>query len=380
MKFSLTKEQELIQKAAREFAVKRLDPISDKIDRENLIPDDVLKDLGELEMFGIPFSDEYGGGNAGYLSYILVLEQLCRSSLGVGMIISVNAVGLAVINTFGSAEQKKKYLVDGIAGKEILSFAFTEPGTGSDPKQLTTTVKKDGDCYILNGTKRFISNSGYKGPMVVIAKEIESGNASAFIIDKFCEGYSISEPWEKIGAHGGPLYDVYFNNVKIPAENMLGKSGAGMLALKTAMIYGKIGLTGLFLGSALSAYEEGVTYAKQKTHRGDPIANKFQHIQIAIADMAMKYEAARWYSYHLGYAADNYKDPMELMKEAALTKVFVAETAIDIARISMGVHGSYGLMKDYKICRLWGDVIIGPQVEGTAPLLKVLAAGVILNS
>lgn len=380
MDFKLNKEEELIQKAAKEFAEKRINPIAEQIDKSNQIPDDILEDLADLGMLGIPFLDRYGGGDAGYLSYILALEQLSKVCSGIGMIISVNAVGLAVINAFGTEEQKKKYMPAGIAGKEILSFAFTEPATGSDPKQLSTTVSREGNTYILNGTKRFISNAGFKGPMVVVARENETGKATAFIIEKFCEGYSVSEPWNKIGVHGGPLFDVYFKDVKIPAENMLGDSGSGLWALKIAMVYGKIGLTGLFLGQALAAYEEGISYAKQKTHRGEAIGEKFEHVKIAIADMTMKFDACRWYAYHLGYAADTYKDNLQLVKEAALTKVFVAETAIDITRISMQIHGSYGVMRDYKIARLWDDVIIGPQVEGTVPLLKILASGIILDN
>jgi alkylation response protein AidB-like acyl-CoA dehydrogenase len=379
MDFNLSKEEQLIQKAAREFAQKVIDPAAAEIDKTNLMPSSILEGLSELGMFGIPLPDEYGGGGAGYLSYILALEQLSRACSGVGMIISVNVVGLSVINTFGTPEQKKKYLPPGIKGSEILSFAFTEPGTGSDPKQLTTTVRKDGDHFVISGTKRFISNAGYKGPMIVIAREEESGNASAFIIDKFCSGYALSEPWDKIGAHGGALYDVYLNDVRISEGNLLGERGQGLWALKIAMVYGKIGLAGLFLGSCLAAWEEALSYARLKTHRGEAIAAKFQHIQTALADIAMKYDAAKWYTYHLGFAADHYKDPMQLVKEAALTKVYVAETAIDIARIAMGIHGSYGVMRDYKIARLWGDVILGPQVEGTAPLLKILAAGVILD-
>ncbi|KUG05165.1 butyryl-coa dehydrogenase [hydrocarbon metagenome] len=378
--YRLSKEQELIQKAAREYADRVIEPAGAKIDQENFIPPEIMQGLGTLGMYGIPFPDQYGGGDAGFLSYLLALEQLCKASLGVGMIISVNAVGLAVVDAFGSEQQKKDHMPEGISGKRLFSFAFTEPGTGSDPKQLSTTAARDGDSYIINGTKRFISNSGYEGPMVVICKESDSGKATAFIVDKFCPGYSISEPWEKMGAHGGPLYDVYFKDVRVPAENMLGQIGDGMWVLKVAMIYGKIGLVGLFLGSALAAYEEAIKYAKGKTHRGVPIADKFQHIQMSIADMAMKYEACKWYGYHLGYVADTVKDQNILIKEAALTKIFVTETAIDITRIAMSIHGSYGLMKDYKISRVWGDVIFGPQVEGTAPTLKVLAAGVILNS
>jgi len=377
--FKLSKEEQLIQKAAREFAEKMIEPAFEEIDRTNSVPPEIMAGLGELGMFGIPLPGEYGGGEAGHLSYVMALEQLSRCCPAIGMIISVNIVGLSVINAFGSEAQKKKYLPDGITGEKILSFAFTEPGTGSDPKQLTVTAVKEGGYYLLNGTKRFISNAGYQGPMVVIARESESGKVSAFIVDKFCEGYSLSEPWNKIGIHGGLLYDVYFKDVRIPEENLLGKSGDGFWILKVAMVYGKLGLAGLFLGLALSAYEEGVAYAKQKTHRGQPIT-KFEHVQIAVADMAMKYDAAKLYTYHLGYAVDNIKDPMVLVKEAAFTKLYVVEAAVDIARISMGVHGSYGLMKDYKIARIWNDVIFGPQVEGTVNLLKILGAGVVLNS
>lgn len=379
MDFNLSKEQKLIQKAARDFGRTRLAPLANEIMASNHIPDSVLTELAELGMWGIPFAEEFGGSQAGYLDYILALEQLSSVCPGVGMIISVNTVGLSVINALGDEKQKSFYLPRGMKGKEIYSFAFTEPGTGSDPKQLTTTAKWDGQKIILNGTKRFISNAGYAGPMVVIAREEETGQASAFIIEKFCSGYSVSEKWDKMGAKGGPLYDVYLNNVEVDPSQVLGERGQGLWALKIAMVYGKIGLTGLFLGLAAASYQEGITYAVQKTHRGTPIANKFEHIQISIADMAMKYESCRWYAYHLGWAADNYKDLWALVKEAALTKVLIAETAIDISRISMGIHASYGLMRDYKISRVWDDVIMGPQVEGTAPVLKVLAAGVILK-
>ena len=379
MDFSLSKEEELIQKAAKDFAEKVVEPLAEEIDHKNVMPPEVMEGLADLGMFGITMPEAWGGGEAGHVSYALALEQLSKACGGIGMLISVHTIGNSMIYRFGSDEQKKKYLPKAVTGEEIFSFAFTEPGTGSDPKQLATTAREDGDYFYLNGTKRFISNADYNGALIVIAKEEASGNVSAFIVDKHCPGYSVSEPWNKIGVHGGMLYDVYLKDVKVHKDNMLGKSGDGFWVLKSAMVFGKLGLAALFLGVTLAAYEEGLNYAKNKTHRGEPIT-KFQHIQTSIADMYMKYEASKLYTRQLAWSVDNVKDPMLQIKEAAFGKLFTVENAVDVCRISMSVHGSYGCMNDYKIARLWRDVILGPQVEGTVNMLKIMGASVILKS
>lgn len=378
MDFSLTKEQQLIQRMAKEYAEKYIEPVSHQIDVENKIPDDIITGLGELDLFGIPFSDEYGGAGGGYASYVLAMEQLGAAASGVAMIISAHTLGLGALDTFGNEEQKKKYMPKACKGEHIVSFAFTEPGTGSDPKQIASTARKDGDSYIINGTKRFITNAGYPGPIVVFAKEEESGRVTGFIVEKGCEGYSISEPWEKGGMHGGPLLDVYFKDVRVPAENILGTLGQGYPILQYAISFGKVGVSSTGLGGALAAFNEAVKYAKEKTHRDKPIGN-FQAIKLDIASMAEKLEACRWLTYRLGYLADNVKDPIQFAKEAALTKDFVAEQIVDISKLAVGVHGSYGLMKDYKIERLWRDSIVGLQIEGVSSMQKMIVAGVILG-
>lgn len=378
MEFKLTKEQQLIQSAAREFAEKSIEPVVDQIMDENKVPDDIIAGLKELDLFALPVSDEYGGAGAGYASYVLAEEQLSRICPGVAVIISVNCVGAAAVSIFGTDEQKKKYIPTATTGSGVFSFAFTEPGTGSDPQQITSTARKEGDKYIINGTKRFITNSSYEGPIVVFARDTETEQINGYILDKFCNGYSISEPWKKMGAKGAPLYDVYLKDVKIPESNILGGPGQGFWILKVAMALGKIGISSIFLGAMLAAYEEGLRYATEKTHRGQPIA-KFQAVQMAIVDMFMKYEAARWMAYRIGYLADNTKDKGDILKDSAAAKIFITETAVDVARIAMNIHGSYGLMEDYKISRVWKDVIFGPQVEGVSHLLKVLVAGEILK-
>jgi len=378
MEFALSKEQALIQKMAREFAIKSIEPVARQIDEENKIPAEVLEGLGELELMGVPFDEEYGGAGGGYDGYVLAMEQIARISSGVALTISAHTLGLGAISLFGTEAQKKKFMPPGCKGKGIVSFAFTEPGTGSDPKQIAATAAKEGDYYILNGTKRFISNASYPGAMVVFARESESGEVTAFVVEKFTEGYSVSAPWEKIGMHGGLLVDAYCQNMKVPAENMLGAIGQGYAILQTAISFGKVGVSSTALGGTLAAYEEAVKYAREKTYRDSNIG-RFQAIQLRIADLAMKYEAARWMVYRLGYLASNMKDIRQFAKEAALTKTFVCENAVDVARIAMDVHGSYGLTRDYKIERIYRDVIIGPQIEGVSDMQKMIIAGNVLK-
>ncbi|MGI5879100.1 MAG: acyl-CoA dehydrogenase family protein [Syntrophomonadaceae bacterium] len=379
MDFSLSKEQQLIQRAAQEYAEKFIEPISHQIDEENQVPDEILKGLAELDMFGIPYDDEYGGAGAGYASYVLAMEQIGKASSGVAMILSAHTLGLGAINAFGTEEQKKKYMTKGCKGEHIVSFAFTEPGTGSDPKQITSTAKREGDYFVLNGTKRFISNAGFPGPVIIFARETENGKISAFIVEKFCEGYSISEPWKKGGMHGGPLLDIYLKDVKVPAENMLAPSGMGYQVLQFGISFGKVGVCSTALGGVLAAMEESFKYAREKTHRDAPIA-KFQAVQLKLAQIAELYEACRWMTYRLGWLADRVKDPVQFAKDAALTKDYVCQQLVEITTLAVSVHGSYGLMRDYKVERLWRDSIVGLQIEGVSDMQKMIVAGIMLGS
>lgn len=377
MDFNLSKEQLMIQQMAREFAEKYIEPVAEQIDRENKIPDDILAGLAELDLFGIPYAEEYGGADGGYDGYVLAMEQLAKASGGVAMTISAHSLALSALSVFGTEDQKKKYMTPCCKGKEIASFAFTEPGTGSDPKQLTSTAVLDGDHYILNGTKRFISNANFPGVIVVFATDDQTKKPTGYLVEKWCEGYSISEPWDKLGMHGGQLLDVYLKDVKVPVENVLAGPGMGYPILQLGISFGKVGVSSTALGGILAAYEEGLRYSKEKMHRGGPIS-KFQSVQLKVADLAIKYEASRWLTYRLGMMANNVKDPRQFAKDAALTKTFVCDTMVDVARTSLDIHGSYGLMNDYKIARIWKDAIMGPQIEGVADMQKMIVAGVTL--
>jgi alkylation response protein AidB-like acyl-CoA dehydrogenase len=378
MDFILSKEQQLIQKIAREFAQKHIEPVAEQIEKENMVPEHIIKGLAELDFFGLPYDEKYGGASAGYDGYVLVLEELSKSCKAVASLISVNTLGLGAIVNFGTEAQKEKYLYPCCKGEMLASFAFTEPGTGSDPKQITTTAVKDGDHFIINGTKRFISNGNFKGPMVTFAKDAISGKPTAFIIDKFCEGYSVSAPWNKIGIHGQVLLDIYLKDVRVPADNLLGKLGQGYPILQYGIGFGKIGVSASALGGLASALEESIKYAKQKTHRDGVIA-KFPTIQAKIAELAISYEAARWLTYRLGCMANNIKDQVEFIKTAALTKTFVTEVGLQASRIALEIHGSYGLMEDYKVARNYRDAIAGPIVEGVSDMQKMIIAGILLR-
>lgn len=379
MDFSLSKEQLMIQNMAREFAEKSILPVAQQIERENQIPDEILEGLAGLGLFGIAYPEEYGGGGGGYDGYALAMEQISKVCGGVAMTLSAHCMTLSTIMAFGTEEQKQKYMTPGCIGEHILSVAFTEPSTGSDPKQLTSTAVKQGDKYILNGTKRFISNANWPGTILVFAIDSVTNKPTAFLVDKWCEGYSISEPWDKIGMHGGMLLDVYMKDIEVPAENILGGPAMGYPILQLGISYGKIGVCSITLGAMLSAYEEAMKYAREKMHRDKPIT-KFQAVQLRLASIASLYEASRWMTYRLAWLANNVKDPVQFAKEAALTKTFVGETVIDLVRDAMAIHGSYGLINDYKISQLWRDSIIAPQIEGVTDMQKTIAAAVLLGA
>ncbi|MDR1160532.1 MAG: acyl-CoA dehydrogenase family protein [Syntrophomonadaceae bacterium] len=378
MDFTLSKEQLIIQNIAKEFVEKHLAPVVEQIEQENAIPESILKAMSELDFFALPYEEKYGGANAGYDGYILVVEQIAKVSRAATAVISAHTLGLGAITKFGTEEQLKKYLGPCCKGEWIASFAFTEPSTGSDPKQITTTAVKDGDGFIINGTKRFISNAVYDGPMVIFAKDAISGKPTAFIIDKFTQGYSISEPWHKMGTRGQKLVDVYFKDLRIPAANLLGELGQGYPILQYGISFGKIGIAANGLGAIGSSLEQSIKYAKERVHRDGVIA-KFPTIQTKIADLAIMLEAARWLTYRLGFLANDIKDQTDFIKNAALTKTFVSEMAVKSARLAIEIHGSYGLMEDYKTARDYRDAIFGPLTEGVSDMQKIIVAGILLK-
>ena len=373
MDFSFTKEQLLIQKTAKEFADTVLQPAHDEIERTNDVPKEIIEQMGEYELGGIPYDPEIGGAGADYVSYALALEQIAYASSGAASVISSNNVAMNCINKFGTDEQRKRYMGPCMSLKEISSFAFTEPATGSDPKSIEATAKLDGDEWVLNGTKRFISSANYPGPMVVFAKDDQSGYPTAFIVDKFCEGYSLSERWDKVGFHGSYLYDVYMKGIRIPKSNLLGEVGKGYKVLQANIAFSKLSIAASATGRAQAALDCAIDYAKNKTRRGAPISN-YGSMQHRIADMYVRVEAIRAMMLRLAWIADTWTDDGEIARESAATKIFTVNECAKVCEDALQCMGSYGTMREYKVESFVRDSLIGEIVEGSDDVQHAIVA------
>jgi alkylation response protein AidB-like acyl-CoA dehydrogenase len=379
MDFELSKEQQLLQNTAKEYSELNLLPLQKEHEENHFVPLEVYKGLGEIGLMGLTVSEKYGGSGAGYDGYVICLEQIAKCNSSVSGGITAHVLSMSMIDTFGTEEQKQRMLPPGCTGEQIHSFAFTEPGTGSDPKLITSTAQKVGDEWVLNGTKRFITNAHYPGMLGVVVKEVDSGKLTAFLIEKFQEGYSISERWQKIAQNGQGLYDIYLKNCRVPDSARVGEVGDGFKILISGIGYGKLGISIQAMACAQLAFEVALEYATTKTHRGDPIT-KFQSIQLIIAEMAEKLEASRLMLHKAAYVGNKYSktDFGLFAKTLAMTKNFVTENTVDIARLSMEVYSSYGLMADYKIERLYRQAIMGPQIEGGPRIQRIITANSII--
>ena len=368
MDFSLTKEQEQLQKSVREFCLSEILPVADKIEKNNRIPASLISKIRKENLFGVPFNKQYGGTGSGYCGSTLVLEELARASGAVSMLVGINYLTAVPLDLFGSEDQKKKYLPVLCGGKSIGSFAFTEPATGSDPSALISEAKVESGEYVLNGIKRFITAADIDG---IIVLSVQEGKAtSAFIGKKNEAGYSVIKSWDKMGMRGISLADIKLDNYRIPQNNLLGKSGDGYRILLDTIAIGKLNTCAIVLGCAQAAMDEALKYAVSRMSRGRSIT-QFQSVQALLADIAVKVEAARCLTYHLAAMADKKEN---IRAESALTKIFVTETAIEIARLAFKVHGAYAYVKENKIERLLRDIYLGEIIEGSNEVQKVIVA------
>ncbi|MDD5093410.1 MAG: acyl-CoA dehydrogenase family protein [Dehalococcoidia bacterium] len=374
MDFRLTIEEKLIQKTAREFAQAEIEPIAAKVEREKKVPRDIVNKLGKAGFLGMPLPKEYGGGDSGYLNWILALEQMhypvsaCSSFMNMcGM------VGLGIV-TFGTAEQKEQFLRPMCTGEKIGSWAFTEPATGSDPKSLVTRAELDGDYWVINGIKRFNTEGNHDGPAVVFAN-VDGVMTTAFIVDKNQEGYVNSKPYELMGNLGTETMDTRFTNMRVHKSRLLGEIGKGFNILLVAAAVGRLGLSTKSVAMAQAALDEGVKYAKQRTRRGVPIGS-MQAIQWLLAEAAVRVEGARWMTYRTASLKDQGSD---ILKESSMVKLFATRMAKEAVDMSMQIHGSYGFIKDFKIERIYRAVKENELIEGSSEVQRSIIAGHLMN-
>ena len=379
MEFGFKKEHYLLKQMLAEFTEKEVYPLAAEIDEQERFPIETVKKMKEAGIMGIPFPTKYGGEGGDYMGYVLAIEEISKACATTGVILSGHAsLGCGPIYEYGTEEQKQKYLVPLAKGEKLGAFALTEPNAGTDSSKQETIALPDGDDYIMNGSKIFITNSNYADVYIIFAMTDKSaGNRgiTAFIVDYPTPGFTIGPKEKKMGIRGSSTCELIFDNVRIPKENILGKLGYGFkIAMKT-LDSGRIGIAAQAIGIAEGALNETIKYVKERKQFGRPIA-AFQNTQFEIADMATKVDAGRMLLYRAAYKKD-LKEPISTA--AAMAKLYCSEIATEVTNKAVQLHGGYGYSRDYPIERMMRDAKITEIYEGTSEVQKMVISGSLLR-
>ncbi|MBW2637318.1 MAG: acyl-CoA dehydrogenase family protein [Deltaproteobacteria bacterium] len=368
MDFSLTDEQKAFRDALRKFAKNEINPIAEEYDERAEYPQFIFKKMAESGYLGARFPVEFGGSGGDTMFSVIMSEELGYVSPGIylGMYVHLY-LAMSAILFFGSNEQKKKYLTQGIQGDMISAWAFAEPGAGSDPGSMTTRAKRDGNDFIINGTKMFITNGTFADFVVVTAvtdPSLGMKGISLFIVDKDTPGFSVSKKLKKMGMKASEAAELVFEDCRVPASNMLGKEDTGFLAAMGTLTEGRIVAAAFAVGIARAAYEASLNYAKSRVAFGKSIG-KFQGIQWMFADMATQIEAAKLLTYQAAWLASDGKNPV---KESSMAKLFATEMASNVCAQAVQIHGGYGFMDEYVVSRFYRDCKLLEIGEGTSQI------------
>jgi len=379
MIFDLTEDHIMMRKMVRDFAEKECGPGAEERDEAEEFSEEIWRKAGALGLAGITFPEEYGGVGADYISYAITVEELSRVDASVGVTISAHASLCAnPIALFGTEEQKKKYLTPLATGEKLGAFGLTEPMAGSDASGTRTMAVRDGDDYILNGSKIFITNAYYADVYIVTAQMDKSkGNRgiAAFILEKGMPGFTFGKKEKKMGIRSSATYELVFEDVRVPAANLLGAEGQGFKIAMQTLDFGRIGIASQALGIAQGAYEQTVKYTKEREQFGQPIAS-FQNTAFKLADMATQIEAARLLVYQSAYLASEHKP---VGKASAMAKLFASETAMAVTTMAVQLHGGYGYTRDYSVERMMRDAKITEIYEGTNEIQRIVISSMILK-
>ena len=374
MDYLLTEEQKMVQELARKIAEDKVRPVAAKYDQSEEYPWEIIKIIADAGLFGLFIPEEYGGLSVNVLSLCIATEELSRACGGIAVCYAASALGTFPIVLFGSDEQKKKYLPDLASGKKVAAFAITEPEAGSDASAIKTTAKKEGDHYVLNGLKHFITNGGDAETYVVIVmtdKTKGARGASAFIVEKDTPGFTFGKKEDKFGIRASSTRELVFTDCKIPKENLLSKEGMGFIVTMKTFDMSRPGVAAQALGIGQGALDLAVKYAKER-HQFDKPISSFQGIQWMIADMATQLEAARALIYATARMVDAGKT--NVSKESAMAKMYASDVAMKVAVDALQIFGGYGYMRDYPIEKYVRDAKITQIYEGTNQIQRNIIA------
>lgn len=372
MDFQLTDEQEMLRKMVRDFAVNDVEPTAAERDEEERFDRGIFDKMAELGLTGIPWPEEYGGIGSDYVSYCIAVEELSRVCASTGVTLSAH-ISLAgwPLYTYGTEAQKKNFLSRLATGEALGAYALSEPGAGSDVVAMKTTAKEDGDDYVLNGSKVWITNGGVADIYIVFAKtdaDAKHKGISGFIVEKGTEGFTFGKKEKKLGIRSSPTTELIFENCRIPKENMLGAEGEGFKIAMTTLDGGRNGIASQALGIAQGALDASVNYAKEREQFGKPIANN-QGISFKLADMATEIEASRLLTYQAAWLESQGKP---YGKASAMSKLFAGDAAMRITVEAVQVFGGYGYTKDYPVERYMRDAKITQIYEGTNEIQRMV--------
>ena len=368
----LTDEHRLLRDSLRDFAQQRLAPFAAEWDRSATFPKEALAELAALGTFGIAVPDHYGGAGMDYLALAIALEEIAAGDGATSTIISVNNCPVcSILMGWANEEQKRRYLVPLARGEMLGAFCLTEPHVGSEASGLRTTARRDGDFYVLDGVKQFITSGKHGDVAIVMAvtdKAAGKRGISAFIVPTATAGYTVARLEDKTGQHASDTAQILFENCRVPAANLIGDEGQGLKIALSGLEGGRIGIASQSVGMARAAFEAALAYSKQRVTFGQPI---FEHqaLQFRLADMATQIEAARQLIHHAASLKDAGRP---CLKEAAMAKLFASEMAEQVCSAAIQIHGGYGYVSDFPVERIWRDVRVCQIYEGTSDVQRIL--------
>ncbi len=379
MNYFLTEEQEMLKELCQQVANEKIRPVAAQYDETQEFPWDIVKVMAESDLFGVYIEEKYGGLGGGVIELVIATEELSRACGGISLSLAATALATFPIILYGNEDQKQKYIPDLAAGKKVAAFALTEPEAGSDAGAIRTTAKKDGNHYVLNGTKQWITNGGEAETYVVIAmtdKSKGSRGASAFILEKGMPGFDFGKKEDKLGIRGSTTRELIFQDCRVPAENLLGKEGLGFVVAMKTFDQSRPGVAAQAIGIAQGALDEAVKYARTRCQFGKPIIS-FQGIQFMLADMATQIEAARALVYQTARMID--AGEKRITKESAMCKMYASDVAMKVTVDAVQILGGHGYMKDYPVEKMMRDAKITQIYEGTNQIQREVIAHALIR-